>query len=75
MECATCAAKSGSPPLCDSCLHNRALVSALNTELEKFQSGPTFPGSSLRGINMLPKGAYLDPMVWKAIRPGVYVMI
>ena len=28
-ECATCAAKPGSPPLCPSCLHNRALISRL----------------------------------------------
>jgi hypothetical protein len=26
-ECAECAAKPGSPPLCPSCLHNRELIS------------------------------------------------
>jgi len=29
-ECSTCAAKPGSPQLCDSCLHNRDLVNSLN---------------------------------------------
>ncbi len=29
MECATCAAKPGSPYLCKSCLHNRTLISEL----------------------------------------------
>lgn len=26
VECATCAAKPGSPTLCASCLHNRAVI-------------------------------------------------
>ena len=29
-ECATCRVKPGSPTLCDSCLHNRLVVSKLN---------------------------------------------
>lgn len=28
-ECDPCAAKSGTPPLCPSCLHNRRLISDL----------------------------------------------
>ncbi len=32
-ECASCAAKPGSPQLCGACLHNRALVSALQSAL------------------------------------------
>jgi hypothetical protein len=28
-ECPTCAAKPGSPTLCGSCLHNRAVISEL----------------------------------------------
>ena len=31
MECASCAAKPGSPQLCEACLHNRALVGRLKT--------------------------------------------
>ena len=40
MECESCAAKPGSPALCDSCLHNRwtidrlALMEPTNDELE-----------------------------------------
>lgn len=29
MECDTCRAKTGSPPLCSGCLHNRALIGRL----------------------------------------------
>ena len=32
-ECAACAAKPGSPPLCPACLHNRALVDALRRRI------------------------------------------
>lgn len=28
-ECASCAAKPGSPPLCESCLQNQTLISRL----------------------------------------------
>ena len=31
-ECATCAAKPGSPTLCRACLHNRATVNQLRAE-------------------------------------------
>lgn len=33
MECAACAAKPGSPPLCASCLHNRARLEELRKQL------------------------------------------
>ena len=29
-ECSSCAAKSGSPTLCESCVHNRAALAALD---------------------------------------------
>lgn len=35
MECATCAAKLGSPILCQSCLHNRSLISDLKAQLSR----------------------------------------
>lgn len=31
-ECAECEKKPGSPPLCASCLHNRAIISDLQEE-------------------------------------------
>ena len=34
VECETCRAKPGSPILCDSCLHNRALISALKSSIK-----------------------------------------
>lgn len=40
MECPTCAAKPGSPTLCDSCLHNRSLIGVLQRKIarkEKWQ--------------------------------------
>ena len=33
-ECASCAAKPGSPTLCPACLHNRATISQLRAENE-----------------------------------------
>lgn len=35
MECAVCVAKTGSPTLCASCLHNRAVIEKLNSRLEQ----------------------------------------
>lgn len=35
MECSSCSAKSGTPTLCASCFHNRALVSKLQGELRE----------------------------------------
>lgn len=32
-ECAECAAQSGSPLLCDSCVHNRAVIGRLQRQL------------------------------------------
>ena len=32
-ECPNCAVKSGSPPLCPSCLHNRQVIESLNQKL------------------------------------------
>lgn len=32
MECQTCAAKPGTPPLCPSCLHNRFVIEALRRD-------------------------------------------
>jgi len=32
-ECETCAAKSGTPPLCSGCLNNRTLIESLNREI------------------------------------------
>jgi hypothetical protein len=34
-ECASCAAKSGSPILCESCLANRKIVSDLTWAIDK----------------------------------------
>ena len=34
-ECSACAEKPGSPTLCSSCLHNRALISALQTSRKR----------------------------------------
>lgn len=33
MECASCAAKPGSPVLCPACLHNRGLIADLSVEV------------------------------------------
>ncbi len=33
-ECASCAAKPGSPELCGSCLHNRTALSRLTKQVE-----------------------------------------
>lgn len=35
MECDTCSSKSGSPELCQGCLHNRAVISRLYNEAVK----------------------------------------
>lgn len=37
VECATCAAKPGSPLLCRACQHNRSLVSTLTTKLQRWK--------------------------------------
>lgn len=34
-ECANCASKSGTPILCEACLHNRTLVGELQRALRK----------------------------------------
>lgn len=34
-ECSTCSSKTGSPPLCPSCLHNRHVIEKLQTEIDK----------------------------------------
>lgn len=34
-ECATCAAKPGSPSLCASCLHNRHAIGVLDRRLKR----------------------------------------
>jgi len=34
IECASCAKKPGTPPLCASCLHNRRVISALSEKLK-----------------------------------------
>lgn len=36
-ECATCAAKTGSPTLCQACLYNRALVNSLQGEIRRLR--------------------------------------
>jgi len=36
-ECAECAAKTGMPILCDSCLHNRHIVSLLNDKVKRLE--------------------------------------
>ena len=38
MECSICAAKPGSPTLCPSCLHNRALIGRLENQSKNFAS-------------------------------------
>ncbi len=35
MECAACAAKSGSPNLCVSCVHNRTVIAAQRDTLNE----------------------------------------
>ena len=35
VECATCAAKCGSPTLCDSCIANRLLIGNLKGDLSR----------------------------------------
>lgn len=42
MECATCAAKPGSPQLCKACLHNRKLVSDLRRAARKTKEMKSF---------------------------------
>lgn len=37
-ECAACAAKPGSPALCESCLHNRTLVANLKDQIDKLEA-------------------------------------
>jgi hypothetical protein len=39
MECAACAAKPGSPALCEACLHNRKIVSELNHRIKSLEEG------------------------------------
>jgi len=38
-ECPTCRAKAGTPTLCDSCVHNRRLIGALQNALAEAISG------------------------------------
>lgn len=33
-ECESCSAKPGSPTLCESCLHNRTVISDLNKDFK-----------------------------------------
>jgi hypothetical protein len=40
-ECAVCAAKPGSPVLCDSCLWNRWLVQQLKAVVASYRRGAT----------------------------------
>lgn len=37
MECDTCRAKPGSPPLCRGCLHNRNVIGAFNQACMKVE--------------------------------------
>lgn len=37
-ECPTCAAKPGMPRLCDSCLHNREIISRLSGQMRTLAS-------------------------------------
>ncbi len=39
-ECAACASKPGAPQLCAACLHNRALVEALQVTVKQLNAGP-----------------------------------
>ena len=36
-ECDTCAAKPGTPPLCQGCLRNRQVIERLLTEITKLR--------------------------------------
>jgi len=40
VECATCAAKPGSPPLCGSCYHNRTVIDRLDSIVENYHKHP-----------------------------------
>ena len=40
VECAPCAAKPGSPPLCHSCLANRSTIERLNAGLKRYRDHP-----------------------------------
>ena len=53
MECAACAAKSGSPQLCAACLHNRA-------ELAKVRAKSEERRKALESLKMgdLPRGMW-----------------
>lgn len=37
IECKECSSKTGSPVLCNSCLHNRSVIANLGAELKKLQ--------------------------------------
>ena len=39
-ECPTCAAKTGSPTLCEICLHNRSVVSNLKAQIKEIRINP-----------------------------------
>lgn len=43
-ECAECAAKSGSPTLCASCLHNRRVIGEFQAHLQAEQKAKAKPG-------------------------------
>ncbi len=35
LECESCAKKSGTPPLCGSCLHNRKMIEFANRKITR----------------------------------------
>lgn len=65
-ECETCAAKPGTPILCESCLHNRSLILHQEDEIERLQvlvdkyeaaeKDANLPSNARRSISHVDRG-------------------
>jgi hypothetical protein len=68
-ECDTCAAKPGSPILCEGCLHNRAIISEINRKnrIEGKLSAANLTPPPDNGDVALPNGCHL---YWRLTEQG-----
>ncbi len=50
MECDTCRSKSGTPPLCTGCLHNRATIAELKEQVDWYKVSIASDGGYLGSL-------------------------
>lgn len=70
-ECLSCASKSGSPTLCDSCLHNRQLASDYKQCLDDYdECYKDLLAESIRANKAEKKIDELKPRIYQAFQYG-----